>query len=126
MREITLVGLGGFAGSVLRYKVGALLLHTSPNSQFPWATLIVNGVGCLLIGIIATMIERFTSYNAELRLLLLTGVLGGFTTFSAFGLETLLLIRNGSIILAFINIASNFLIGILSVWLGLILVNSTR
>lgn len=119
MREITLVGLGGFAGSVLRYKVGALLLHTSPNSQFPWATLIVNGVGCLLIGIIATMIERFTSYNAELRLLLITGVLGGFTTFSAFGFETMTLLRSGSIVFAGMNVGANIIVGLIGVWLGM-------
>lgn len=119
MKEIALVGLGGFAGSVLRYKVGAMILPLAPTAKFPWATLIVNGSGCLLIGIMAALIERSTSYNAELRLLLITGFLGGFTTFSAFGFETMALLRTGSLNFGLINILSNLVLGILMVWVGM-------
>lgn len=126
MKELLIVGIGGGIGSVLRYKTGALItwLHSagviSSNAlKFPWATFAVNIVGCFLIGLFAVSIERMTDHNAEARLLLITGLLGGFTTFSAFSLETLALLRTGSPLLAAVNAAASVALGLTAVWLGM-------
>ncbi len=119
MKEMLIVGIGGFIGSVLRFKTGTMFLQNLPDARFPWATFTVNIVGCLLIGIIAAFLERITFYNAEIRLLLITGFLGGFTTFSAFGLETLNLFRSGHLALAIANALISVVVGLLAVWCGL-------
>ena len=118
MKELLLVGTGGFFGSVLRYLAGAAFLRTFPDARFPWATFAVNISGCLAIGVIASILERTGSYNSELRLLLVTGVLGGFTTFSAFGLETLHLLRGQHIGLGVFNAVSSVALGVFAVWVG--------
>lgn len=119
MKEILIVGLGGFAGSIARFKTGAYFLHRLSTSQFPWGTFTVNILGCLLIGIIASILERISFFNAELRLLLITGFLGGFTTFSAFGLETANLFQSGHTYLAFLNVFLSVLAGLMAVWIGM-------
>jgi len=89
MKQILLVGLGGCIGSIGRYKLGAWILHHhSLEWRFPLSTFTVNVVGCLVAGILAGLIERHDMFSAETRILLFTGFLGGFTTFSAFGLQT--------------------------------------
>lgn len=92
MASLFLVMLGGASGAAARWGVGLLL---GPNA-FPWATLTVNLVGGLLMGIVAALVER-GSLGESGRLLLGVGVLGGFTTFSAFGLETLRMIERGAV-----------------------------
>ena len=119
MKEFLIVGLGGFAGSVLRFRVSAAFLHNFPASRFPWATFTVNIAGCLLIGITVAFLERIEFYNSELRLLLITGFLGGFTTFSAFGLETVFLLRSGNTHLAIANVLLSIAFCLLAAWLGL-------
>ncbi|MBN8549008.1 MAG: fluoride efflux transporter CrcB [Deltaproteobacteria bacterium] len=119
MRELLIVGVGGFVGSILRFKVGSTIFHALPGTRFPWGTLTVNICGCMLVGIIASLLERLSSHNADLRLLLITGFLGGFTTFSAFGLETMQLLRIGEFSLAAANILASVLLGLTAVWLGL-------
>lgn len=92
MQAVLLVGLGGAAGAIARYGVGRLL--AAPG--FPLATLIVNISGSLLMGVLVGLLFRFApSWSAEARLLLGTGLLGGFTTFSAFSLEAIELIERG-------------------------------
>jgi len=119
MKNFLLVGLGGAVGAMLRYAVGGLVVHISPDSKFPWATLLVNILGCFAVGAIASSLERINFYNSELRLALITGLLGGFTTFSAFGLETLYLLRQGQLLLAGCNIAISVAVGLLAAYLGL-------
>lgn len=119
MRESLIVGLGGCIGSVLRLKTGALFLHLYPQTKLPLGTLTVNVLGCLLVGIIASCLERLSVYNAELRFFLITGFLGGFTTFSAFGLETYALLRSNLLALAVANVALNVIVGLCAVWLGM-------
>ncbi len=119
MKNILLVGFGGFVGSVLRYAIGAQIVHFVPDAKFPWATLLVNVVGCFAVGVVAFSLERLDFYNSELRLLLITGLLGGFTTFSAFGLETLSLLRQDLWFLAALNIFLSIGLGLLAVYLGL-------
>lgn len=119
MREILLVGIGGFIGSVARFKTGAMFIHHLEGSQFPWATFTVNVTGCLLVGVVVAILERIPFYNAEMRLLLITGFLGGFTTFSAFGLEALYMFRTGHIYLAISNILISVSAGLFAVWFGM-------
>ena len=120
MKHLLLVGLGGFCGSVLRYGVG--LWVATWKLQFPLATLLVNLLGCFCIGILGALIEKKLGISQELRLLLITGFLGGFTTFSAFGLDALSLLREGKIAPALLYIGLNVFGGLLLVWLGFVLV----
>ncbi|MGY1459857.1 fluoride efflux transporter CrcB [Luteimonas sp. A534] len=111
------VGLGGFLGSVARYAV-AVALGAAPADRFPWATFAVNCLGCLLIGVLVGASAK-AAVSEPVRLFLVTGVLGGFTTFSAFGLESLTLLRRGETSLALLYIFGSVLVGITAVWLGL-------
>lgn len=120
--NILLVGLGGFAGAVARYLLGGWVLHHTLEAKFPWSTFAVNVLGCLLMGALSALIERFDLFTPHARLLLLTGLLGGFTTFSAFGFETIYLLRRGELwIAAAYILASVFACG-LALWVGLKLV----
>ncbi|MGY0635257.1 fluoride efflux transporter CrcB [Luteimonas sp. A478] len=111
------VGLGGFLGSVARYAL-AVALGAAPTDRFPWATFAVNCLGCLLIGVLVGASAK-ASVSEPVRLFLVTGFLGGFTTFSAFGLESLILLRRGETSLALLYILGSVLVGITAVWLGL-------
>ena len=114
------VALGGALGSLARYALSLLCRAAVPG--FPLATLIVNAVGGLCIGLIFALTAARPDTPDWLRTGLITGVLGGFTTFSAFSLETLLLWREGSAGLALANIALNLLLSLggcaLGLWLG--------
>ena len=118
MFEMLVVGFGGFFGAVSRYKLSAWVLHHYGASGFPWGTFAVNMLGCLLIGLIAALAERYHLISPSMRLLLITGVLGSFTTFSAFGFETLFLLRRGELVLASANVLLSLSCGLFAVWLG--------
>ena len=118
MKNLILVGLGGFLGSVARYKLGGFILHHYGDSKYPYSTFIVNVSGCLVIGLLAGLIEKHHLFTMEVRLLLFTGILGGYTTFSAFGYETVFLIRRGKFLVATLNIVVTVVCGIFAVWLG--------
>ena len=117
MKETLLVGAGGFVGSALRYQIGVLALHF--NFKLPVGTLFVNLVGCLVIGYLGGLAEKRDVLSAEVRLLFVTGLLGGFTTFSAFSFETLALLRRQQFLLAFLYLSISVLGGVILVWLGL-------
>lgn len=119
MKQLLLVGVGGGLGAILRYKLGGLVMHQFANARFPYGTFTVNVVGCLLIGLVAGLIERHHGVAGDTRLLVITGFLGGFTTFSAFGLETVYLVRRGLMPLALANVLGSVVLGILAVGLGL-------
>ncbi len=95
MLNLLLVAAGGAAGSVLRYLVGLWSLRLLGPS-FPWGTMIVNVAGSFAIGLLAELIARRLNSSEEMRLLLVTGLLGGFTTFSAFSLDTMSLMERGA------------------------------
>lgn len=123
MKEYLLVGLGGMLGSMSRYFTSSLFAHALPAAKFPWGTFTVNLVGCLLIGVFAGFSERAFQYNSELRLLAITGFLGGFTTFSAFGIESLHLFRAGDLMLAALYVAGSVALGIVCAHMGMKLVS---
>ena len=117
--DLWMVGLGGFAGAVARYVLGGWVLHQTLGAKFPWSTFAVNIVGCLIMGLLSGLAERLEWFTPQARLLLLTGLLGGFTTFSAFGLETVYLLRRGEIWTALIYAAGSVMICVATVWVGL-------
>lgn len=118
MTNILLVGVGGFVGSVLRYLVGGYVQETVNRLDFPYGTLTVNLIGCFVIGFLAQLGEKYGAFSTESRSLIFIGVLGGFTTFSSFGNETVNLMRQGHIANALLNVGANVVLGLLLVWLG--------
>ena len=111
-----LVALGGALGSMVRYGVG-LAFPLEPG-RWPWATFTVNLVGCLLIGGLWALNERFSVLTPAMRQLLMIGFLGGFTTFSAFGLEALTMWRNGQTGMMLVYLFTSSSLGIVSALLG--------
>ena len=105
------VGIGGFAGSALRFCVGYGLLRWFPTAAFPWGTLTVNVLGTAAMGYLAGVEELRETLGPSLRLLCITGLLGGFTTFSAFGWETLALVRDQQVPRAAVYVAASLLLG---------------
>ncbi len=119
MKECLLVGIGGMLGSIARYLSSGYFIHTFPNAKFPWGTFFVNLLGCFIIGLIAGLIEKLSGYNSEIRLICITGFLGGFTTFSAFGIESLHLLKGGDTVIAVMYVSGSVVLGILLAYLGL-------
>lgn len=119
MKGILIVALGGAIGSVARYKLSVYILHHTIDWRFPAGTFAVNVAGCLVAGILAGLAEKHDFLSAEARLLLFTGILGGFTTFSAFGLETLFLLKRGEVMVAGANVVLSVVAGLAALWLGL-------
>ncbi len=118
MKGILLVGLGGFAGSVARYKLGGWVLHLTAQERFPWSTFAINVAGCLLAGVLAGLAEEYELFGPDTRLLVFTGLLGGFTTFSAFGLDALFLMRRGEIGTALLYAGGSVVVGLAAAWVG--------
>lgn len=118
MINILLVGTGGFIGSVLRYLVSGWVQQASKSVDFPFGTLAVNVIGCFIIGVLAQLAESRGVFTSESRLFVFVGILGGFTTFSSFGNETLNLARSSQMMNALANIGANLLVGLFAVWLG--------
>ena len=121
-REVLGVALGGAAGSLLRYGV-SLLLETHPKAPFPFAILLVNVAGCFLIGLLSQAAQSYP-VPEWLRITLATGVLGGLTTFSTFGLDTYRLAFTGEWLLSLANVAANLLLGLVAIGAGMMLVRA--
>ena len=119
MRIVALVGIGSFIGGTLRYLI-AQMVQSKFLSAFPFGTLTVNIIGCLVIGIVFGLSEKL-NLSPEWRLFLATGICGGFTTFSAFSLETMQLLRVGQIFYGLLYVATSILVGLLAVYLGMTL-----
>lgn len=118
IKSILLVAAGGAVGSVARYLLSGAVLHQTLQWRFPLGTFAVNIIGCFLIGILAGMAIKEDFFTAYTRVFLFTGIIGGFTTFSAFGLETFHLLRRGEVLVAASYIALSILVGLLVLWLG--------
>jgi CrcB protein len=116
-----LVGVGGFVGSILRYLISGYIQQLTKSAVFPYGTLFVNLSGCLVIGILSQLAEMRGVFTAETRLLVFVGIVGGFTTFSTFGNETMNLLRDGENAQAVINIGVHIIFGLSAVWLGRLL-----
>lgn len=122
MRDFLIVGSGSFVGGVGRYYLSGWFLHSFAAHRFPLGTLAVNFIGCLAIGLVGGLAEHYHLFSSSTRLFLITGLLGGFTTFSAFGYETLFLMRTHGLELALLNVFLSVALCLAAVWLGLRLV----
>jgi fluoride exporter len=121
VKELLVVGFGGFIGAISRYGLSGYMDKTF-GKGFPSGTLVVNVLGCFLIGLLMTLVEDQKFTNKTLQLLIVTGLLGSLTTFSTFGHQSLDLLRKGSFSLAFLNVICNLGVGLFAVSLGRFLV----
>jgi CrcB protein len=121
MRNTILVGVGGFVGSILRYLISGYVQQLTKSAVFPYGTLFVNIAGCLVIGFLSQLADARGVFTAESRVLIFIGILGGFTTFSAFGNETMNLLREGENVPALLNIGVHVVFSISAVWAGRLL-----
>jgi len=119
MKGILLVALGGALGSVARFKLSGHILHHTIDWRFPAGTFAVNVIGCLVAGVLAGLAEKYDYFTPDVRLLIFTGILGGFTTFSAFGLETMFLIKRGELMIASANVVLSVVAGLIALRVGL-------
>ena len=114
LKNLLLVGLGGFLGSTMRYTVW----YYFRSVNFPTATLIVNILGSLIIGIVIGISIKDVHFSQNWKLFLSTGICGGFTTFSAFSIENFQMLQAGKYILALLYISSSIIFGIAAAWIG--------
>ncbi|HET6979886.1 MAG TPA: fluoride efflux transporter CrcB [Pyrinomonadaceae bacterium] len=114
MSKTILIGIAGLIGTLLRYWL-ATLVSRRAGETFPWGTLAVNVVGCLIAGAVFHLTEES---NPTLRAVIMIGLLGGFTTFSAYGLQTFTLLKDGAIGLATLNVVVSNVLGLFMVWTG--------
>ncbi|MBL8206171.1 MAG: fluoride efflux transporter CrcB [Blastocatellia bacterium] len=117
MTKLLLVGTGGFLGSIARALLSNFVQQTS-GSSFPFGTLAVNVIGCFVIGALSQLGETHDIFSAETRAFIFVGILGGFTTYSSFGNETINLWRGGTGWLVFVNIALQLVLGLVAVMAG--------
>lgn len=117
MLNCIIVGLGGFAGSVLRYLAGKLPLGSTTG--FPVNTLLINVLGSFVIGLIAALGAKYSGLDSRLVLFLKVGLCGGFTTFSTFSLESLRMLRDGDTALALAYMAGSAVVCVLLAWAGM-------
>jgi len=118
--NLLLVAVGGAIGSTARYVL-SLLLQRATGTLFPIGTFAVNCAGCLLFGAIAGAAEQRVPIAPELRIFLLVGVLGGFTTFSSYAFESYALLRDGQFLAASTNIVGQVVAGLAGVWAGYVI-----
>jgi len=116
MSKLLLVGLAGLVGTLGRYWLSGTVSRRYGDA-FPFGTLLVNLLGCFLVGLLFYFFQE-RSVNETLRAVILIGLLGGFTTFSSFGLQTFTMLQDGEFGLAALNIAASNLIGLCLVWAG--------
>lgn len=116
-----IVGLGGALGAMARHGVGALVLRAA-GDEFPWGTLVINVIGSFLIGLVIGVLALVGQWSQEIRLFAVVGILGGFTTFSAFSLETVLLFEKGQVGAALLYVIGSVAGSVLATFLGLYLV----
>lgn len=123
MTRLLLVAMGGAVGSAARWGM-TVAVHRVLPPNFPWGTFFVNIAGCLLFGLAAGFVEGRDAAGTATRLLVLVGILGGFTTFSSFGWETFELLREGLLLRAALNVMGQTVAGVGAAALGWVLVKS--
>ncbi len=113
-----LVGTGGFVGAIFRFGLSGFVQRSAGVAAFPYGTLVVNLLGCLLIGLAVGLMDARQLIHPEFRSFALVGILGGFTTYSTFGLETFALLRDADYLRAFASVTLHLVAGLLLVWIG--------
>ena len=117
MSKTILVGVAGLAGTILRYWLSGVVARRY-GETFPWGTMAVNLAGCFIAGALFQLTEERFLVNPTLRTVIMIGLLGGFTTFSSYGLQTFTLLKNGEVALATINVVVSNVFALLMVWVG--------
>ena len=117
MQKTLLIALAGLVGTLFRYWVSGFVGRRYGES-FPWGTMAVNLVGCFLAGVVFYFAEERSLLSPTARTVIMIGLLGGFTTFSSYGLQTFTLLRDGEFGLATLNVAVSNVLGLLLVWAG--------
>ena len=120
MQKTILIALAGLVGTLARYWLSGVVARQY-GETFPWGTMAVNLIGCFLAGAIFYLTEERFLLSPTLRTIILIGFLGGFTTFSSYGLQTFTLLRDGEVGLATLNIAVSNTVGLLMVWAGYVM-----
>jgi CrcB protein len=118
VKALLYVALGGALGSLARYGLGGWVLHHTANLRLPLGILAVNVAGCLVAGIAAGLVTKHDLLASDLRVFLFAGMLGGFTTFSAFGIETLTLVRKGDVTMAATYVFLSVVLSLAAVFAG--------
>jgi CrcB protein len=121
VQKILWIGIGGFAGAILRYLACGHVQKWTANSHFPYGTIVVNLVGCLIIGLLSWLADTRDIFTVEMRSFVFIGLLGAFTTFSTFSNETLGLIQDAKGDMAIVNIGTHLVLGLTAVWGGRVL-----
>lgn len=124
IRMLLLIGLGGFSGTVARYLTAVLVARKFSPGLFPMATFAVNAAGCLLAGFLWGWFSRHTHLPADIRNMLIIGFCGGFTTFSAFSVESMQLLGRGQFLMFALYASSTFVVCLLAVIGGSFLGNA--
>lgn len=124
LKSALLVGLGGGVGSILRYLTGIAAGKLFPT-KLPLGTFIVNIIGCFIVGILIGLLQKTATTDSNMRLLLIVGFCGGFTTFSAFSAESLSMIQSGNILTGILYITASIITGLLAVWIGGMIISSS-
>lgn len=122
LKNLLIIGSGGFIGSIARYLVSQLNLSVNFHS-IPVGTLAVNIIGCFVIGFLTGVADKSMILTTEWRLFLMVGICGGFTTFSAFANENLMLLHNGQVAAVLLYTAMSIFLGFLAVYLGYVTTN---
>ena len=123
MQKTIFIALAGLAGTLVRYLLAGFVARKY-GETFPWETLIVNLIGSFLAGATYYLAEERLLISPAVRTIILIGLLGGFTTFSSYGLQTFTLLRNGEIGLATLNVAVSNVLGLLMVWMGYVVLRA--
>lgn len=123
MSKTILIGLAGLIGTLLRYWLSGFVARRY-GETFPVGTMVVNVIGCLVAGAVFNLTEERFLVNPTLRTVILIGLLGGFTTFSSYGLQTFTLLRDGEFGFASLNIVVSNVLGLFMVWIGYSLVKA--
>jgi CrcB protein len=117
MQRLILIGMGGFVGTVARYWLSGVVARRY-GETFPLGTLVINLIGCFITGSVFYLTEERFLIGPTVRSVMLIGLLGGFTTFSSYGLQTFTLLREGEFGLAGLNLTLSNLLGLFFVWAG--------
>lgn len=120
LKNILLAGLGGSIGTMLRFASS----HFFRTPRFPFATLSINVIGSLIIGVVFGLAVRDSNFDSNWKVFLASGICGGFTTFSAFSLENLQMLQQGKYFLLLVYILSSIIAGIFAAWIGYKLVTN--
>lgn len=121
MQSLIWVGLGGAVGAVLRFVAGGWIHRSMSGAMFPWGTFLVNLAGCLVLGLVNGLADARGVFGPEARLFLFIGLLGGFTTFSTFAFESMMLARDAEFLRALANLVGQVALGFTAAWVGYVL-----